>query len=310
MLAPADLPPGNDMLPPPTRTCALLLVAIFASASFLPATAADDPSEVAVPSLGEPPAWWTPEVREKARIAGEMGLAYDFSTDEFVDVRAATPTQAIVRPGSQIFPDSVFPAWCTAAFTFDGETKISTAGHCTSVGDRVYVAFPSPRSLVATRVLALGTTSASVNGGLGNDWALIDVAPRWLGLVDSDVAYWGGPCGEHADGSHLSGIVAHVGHGMGTGTGGTPRLGQLVSLTSSQANYTAETQGGDSGSPVMLLDDAADPTCAFRALAIHTHSSLVCLHGEGIIVTVTCRKFGTRVTAIPGTVDDGNLLPV
>lgn len=290
------------MRPTPPRIAGLVLVTILASAGLLPQTAANDlaDGDAAVPDLGEAPAWWTPEVREKARLAGEQGLAYDFATDEFVDVRAAMPTQAIVRPGSMIFPDSVFPLWCTAAFTFDGKTKISTAGHCTSVGDRVYTAF-SP-----TRVLALGTTVASTNGGPGNDWALISIATTWQGLVDSDVAYWGGPCGAHADGGHLTGVVAHVGHGIGTGTGGTPRVGQLVSLASSQANYTAETQGGDSGSPVLLLDASA---CAFKALAIHTHSSLVCINAD-YVVTITCRKMGTRVTAVPGTVDDGNLLPV
>jgi hypothetical protein len=301
------------------RSVLLVALAVLLPSVAFPVGAADDlppgairmpDGTVAVPALGEPPAWWTPDVREKARVAGELGLAYDFSTDEFVDVRAATPTQALVRPGSMIFPDSVFPTWCTAAFTFEGETQISTAGHCTSVGDRVYAAFPAPRSLVATRVLALGITTASVNGGLGNDWALIDVAPRWLGLVDADVAYWGGPCGEHAGNGFLSGIVAHVGHGIGTGTGGTPRAGQLVSLTSSQANYTAETQGGDSGSPVLLLDDPLNAGCAFKALAIHTHSSGVCLRVDEYLATVTCRKYGTRVTAVPGAVDDGDGLPL
>ena len=306
---------------------ATLLIALAASSTLASAWTASGVSalppgaqvlpdgDVAVPDVGAGPAWWTEEVRERARAAGLRGLAYDFSTGEEIDIATNYPHQVVIRPGLQIFPDSIFPGWCTAAFVFGarpiGYDAISTAGHCTlHAGDQVF-------GLVApTTILFFGATSSTTgNGGIGNDWALIDVFSTWEPVTDADVALVGGPCGE-ITATTLSGVpsrtIKHVGHGLAVGLTGTPRVGTLTGLTSTYATYNAITQGGDSGSPVLVTvslavateaEDADAVVCAEgKALAIHTHTSVTCY--------TPCQKYGTRITLVPGVVANGDYAPV
>lgn len=312
------------------RTCALALLATlaFLSTSATPAlTATGSPAlppgavvlpdgDIAVPDIGEGPAWWTKEVRDRAYEAGLRGLAYDFERGEDVNPTLHYPHQVLIRPGTQIFPDSIFPGWCTAAFVFGpralGYDAISTAGHCTLyAGDPVF-------GLVApSTVLFFGATRVTTgSGGIGNDWAVIDVDPLWEPATDADVAIIGGPCGE-VTATSLSQVpsrtVKHVGHGTAVGTGGTPRVGTLTGLTSTYATYTSITQGGDSGSPVLVTvdlrvatdgeaEDADTLICAEgTALAIHTHTSITSF--------TPVLKYGTRITLAPGTVANGDYLP-
>lgn len=318
----------------------LVLAMLVLVATLLPPSGAEGPAPssplppgatvlpdgtVAVPDVGEAPAWWTEEVREKAREAGRRGLAYDVERDEMVDLKAAYPSQALIRPGTQIFPQSIL-GWCTAAFAYGGRwpwghDMIATAGHCTDPGDDVF-ALAAPST-----ILHFGRTWTSTGtwgSGIGNDWALIDVFYEWEPYVDADVAWVGGPCGLYAGTFQQapSRLVKHVGHGLGVGTGGTPRAGRLVGLTSTTATYESVTNGGDSGSPVLLtvevavhveggtLADASDAdadavrVCGEgRALAIHTHTSLPC-------TAYYCLKYGTRVTAIPEPLAHGDGTPI
>lgn len=306
-----------------TRLRPLLVLSVLVAASILSASA---PAAPTVPSAaagdarfaptlgpdgrmvaplvgGEGPAWLTPEVAEKAKAAGKLGLAYDADTDQMVDLAAAYPTQALVRPGTQIFPESILPGWCTAAFTFGSEWQISTAGHCTDAGDAVFLI---PYHKI---VSYFGITSVSTgNGGIGNDWALIDVLPSWRNRVDSDVAWVGGP---HGVADYPYTLLKHVGHGTAVGTGGTPRLGFLLGWEPNYVTFDGQVQRGDSGSPLLQAfaspgphasdDDAfvGDP-----ALGIITHGTC----GTWDCILVEPPYYATRIDLV-GTPDDGDFLP-
>ncbi len=62
---------------------------------------------------------------------------------------------------------------------------IGTAGHCTQVGDQVTI-------LAAPGVLMnIGTTVRSVDNGIGDDFALVDVRTEMEQFVDPSMAYFG-----------------------------------------------------------------------------------------------------------------------
>ena len=291
----------------------LVLVLLLAALPLSSAALAGDAPRVE-PLMGEAPAWWTPAAREGAVVAAGMGLAFDV-----VEQRPAAvgpPSQAVVRPGTMLFADSTFPSWCTAAFAYAGGARIATAGHCTRVaGDRVYA------HVAPNKVVLLGTTALTTgNGGVGNDWALVDVLPLWQPLVDEDAAFVGGPCGrvpatadlDDAPGGTLPHrTLAHVGHGTGVGTGGTPRVATAVSLTSSTLVFNGLINGGDSGGPILsghVVAAAPEPCAGPLAIGIVTHTTC---HPEihGTCVPVDPR-FGTYVGKIPGAMGNGNGLPV
>lgn len=308
------------MQPRPSRPklVPLLVAGALAALLALPAVASDAPGPrvqtapdgaLVVPLVGAPPAWWTAEVREQAILAGQQGLGYDFALQTAAVVpTGGYPSALFLRPGMQIFPDSVFPGWCTAAFAFGprsvGYDKISTAGHCTeTVGDDVF-ALAAP-----TLVVHFGATSSTTgNGGVGNDWALIDVFPTWEPFVDADVAVIGGPCGRVTTNDYWalpSQSVNHYGWGFGeTGTTfGTPRGGHLEALYPTYAVFWTRNAGGDSGSPVTLQDNSPSCLTGGRALVILTHGDLHC-------PLDTCNAYGTRITLVPGTMGNGDLLPL
>ncbi|MGH7822145.1 MAG: hypothetical protein ACREQ9_20480, partial [Candidatus Binatia bacterium] len=174
----------------------------------------------AVPLIGDPPDWYTPEVRDKALAAYERGLAYDFREDRYV-APAAAPSQVLLRPGTQIFPAHLNGGWCTAGFVFTlgGRKHISTAGHCTVVGEDVMALAPS------SMLLVIGKTAVSKVPSdpdiPGDDWALIDINPMWQSLTDADVALVGGPCGTVV--TPAVPVLKLVGHGTAVGAGGTAR---------------------------------------------------------------------------------------
>ena len=286
---------------PRLTTLALALLAAslpLSGAGALLATDAAPADDLApVPLAAPAPAWWTPEVHERALLAAEAGLAYDYEAGEAVDLAAAYPAEAFLRPGTPLLITAALnrgASLCTAAFTFDQRTLISTAGHCIDVGETAF-AVAAPHTVV----FRVGTAVASTgNGGIGNDWALIAIAPQWQPYTDSDAAWIGGPHGV-ADPMPTARptLLKHVGNGLVVGTGGTPRAGLLAGANDAVVSFEGVVEGGDSGSPLLLVgtpgqeDDAA----------------------AGIITHKMCdrctRAYATRVTLIPATLDDGNGLP-
>lgn len=315
----------SRLRPRPPAVLLLTLLLLAASAPLLGAAGAD-PSPLppgvqalpdggyAVPLLGVGPAWNTPEVRQKAIEAGRHGMGYDFGRDEAVPLSAAYTGHVLIRPGTMILPETL-DNWCTAAFVYGGSAYVSTAGHCTRVGERV-VALAAPTVLVA-----FGTTVESVDAGIGADWALIHVDFLWRWAVDADVAWWGGPCGSVTtnDITRVSTFLAHSGHGYAYGPGvGTPRTATLVGLDSASWTGVGFVAGGDSGSAIVSVgpigstevDLSEDATFACpspnAALGIITHG--YCTLWPCAVVHDLF--FGTRVTLVPGTPDQGDLVPV
>jgi hypothetical protein len=131
-------------------------------------------------------------------------------------------------------------------------TFIGTAGHCTDVGDEVTV-------VAAPGVLMnIGTTVTSVDNGIGDDFALIEIREEMVEHVNPSTAFFGGPTatGDPQVGS----LVAHAGHGLVIGAGGTPRAGVTVyrgdgeERGSDAVAYNGAASPGDSGSFLVDLD--------------------------------------------------------
>ena len=162
----------------------------------------------------ETPAWYTDRLHERVVAAGKRGQSVPLPDD------AAVPKSALlftgIRPGSWMLS----PSWCTLNFVFGGTDSIGTAGHCVKTGDEVtIVAAPGV-------LMSIGTTTKSVDGGIGNDFALIDVYPAMEQYVNPSMAILAGPTGSKAPA--LGDPIVHVGHGLAIGTGGTARAGVVT----------------------------------------------------------------------------------
>ena len=195
------------------------------------------------------PDWYTPRLHQRVLAAAERGESVPLP--EGVDFPTSGLAFTGIRPGAWI----IAPAGCTTNFVFGSASNyyIGTAGHCTSVGDEVTL-------IAAPGVLMnIGTTVKSVNQGIGNDFALIDVRPEMEQYVNPSMAYFGGPT---AAGSPQSGdVVEHAGHGLVIGTGGTPRAGVVVYRGPGEGGdafaWAGAASPGDSGSAVRLANGQA-----------------------------------------------------
>ena len=265
------------------------------------AGAGDDGETLVLPLIGEPPAGLGTEALAPALEAAAAGLGYDFATNRLVPLPAA-PSVLFLRPGTMILPQSLFPGWCTAAFVFDDRSKIATAGHCTEVGDLV-LALALPSTL-----FVVGRTSQSTGAaGIGDDWALIDVFPEWQVFTDPAVALVGGPCGRAP--ASFPPLLKFVGHGIGLGAGGTPRLGLYDGEAEGGFRAIGAIMPGDSGAPVLetTQSDLTTGCLGGGAVGILTHQEFVVVEGEPTIPTGAF--YGTPISRIPNELDDASLLP-
>ncbi len=195
------------------------------------------------------PDWYTQSLHDRVMAAAERGESVP--VPEGVDYDASGLAFTGIRPGAWI----IAPAGCTTNFVFGSarDYYIGTAGHCTSVGDEVtLVAAPGV-------LMNIGTTVKSVDRGIGNDFALIDVRPEMEQYVNPSMAYFGGPT---SAGSPQPGqVVEHAGHGLVIGTGGTPRAGVVVYRGAGEGGdafaWVGAASPGDSGSAVRLANGQA-----------------------------------------------------
>jgi hypothetical protein len=200
-----------------------------------------------------------------------------------------------------ILPESLFPGWCTAAFVFEDRSKIATAGHCTEVGDSV-LALALPSTL-----FVFGRTSESTGAaGVGNDWATIEILPEWRVFTDPAVALVGGPCGRAPEG--FPPLLKFVGHGIGLGTGGTPRLGFYDGEAEGGFRALGLNMPGDSGAPVLEVTQSvlASGCIGGGAVGILTHQEFLVVEGEPLLPTGAF--YGTPISRIPHELDDASLL--
>jgi hypothetical protein len=193
----------------------------------------------AVPLKAATPAWFTDELA--ARVDAANGAPVAAPTD------APLPGEIGIRPGSWM----IAPAGCTMNFVFGspGGYSIGTAGHCGKSGEDVVLLTLAPGG--ANPVLVeLGTVQKSVDGGIGNDFALVSIRPELQSWVSPTIAVVAGPCGSYTGSGPEP--VFHYGHGLAVGTGGTPRAGLALKWESSAFGWSGAAAPGDSGSAVRV----------------------------------------------------------
>lgn len=193
----------------------------------------------AVPLKAATPAWFTDELA--ARVDAANGAPVAAPSD------APLPGEVGIRPGSWM----IAPAGCTMNFVFGspGSYSIGTAGHCGKAGDDVVLLTLAPGG--ANPVLVdLGTVQKSVDGGIGNDFALVSIRPELQSWVSPTIAVVAGPCGSYTGSGPEP--VFHYGHGLAVGTGGTPRAGLALKWESTAFGWTGAAAPGDSGSAVRV----------------------------------------------------------
>ncbi len=254
-----------------------------------------------LPLIGEAPAGMTVGMLATALEAAGQGLGYDFANDHLVPVPVA-PSQVLIRPGAQIFPESIFPGWCTAAFVFDDHTRIATAGHCTKNGDAV-LALAAPSTIF---VMGFTSQTTGPDADPGNDWALIDILPLWQLFTDPAAALVGGPCGQ-TDAPAVP-VIKFVGHGEALGTGGIPRAGLLLGKEGDAFLAFGPANLGDSGAPVLETTqvDATSLCVGGAALGIITAGEVLTV--DGIPIAPTGFFVGTPIGRIGHSLDSAGAL--
>jgi hypothetical protein len=193
----------------------------------------------AVPLKAATPAWFTDELA--ARVDAANGAPVAAPSD------APLPGEIGIRPGSWM----IAPAGCTMNFVFGspGSYSIGTAGHCGKNGEDVVLLTLAPGG--ANPVLVeLGSVQKSVDGGIGNDFALVSIRPELQSWVSPTLAVAAGPCGSYTGSGPEP--VFHYGHGLAVGTGGTPRAGLALKWESSAFGWSGAAAPGDSGSAVRV----------------------------------------------------------
>lgn len=148
----------------------------------------------------------------------------------------------------------IAPYGCTMNFIFgkSGVPAIGTAGHCTDrVGQEVVLLTVAPGGSNPVLV-EVGQVITRANGGVGNDFALVSIRRNLREWVFPTIAVVGGPCGAYYGSGPET--VAHYGHGLAIGTGGTPRAGVALTWRKRAFGWDGVAIFGDSGSPVRVTD--------------------------------------------------------
>jgi hypothetical protein len=164
------------------------------------------------------------------------------------------PDEATVRPGV-----AIMNATCTLGFVLRDETNASvyalTAGHCVeSVGQPVTV----------DEVRRFGVVVAFEDGSDGGaDWALVRVDTAHRNATSPSVLHWTGPGTPEPELPGQGETVCLYGWG-GTGSSSAPRArcGPVVESAPGDTpigriRYDIDTQGGDSGGPVIIHETGA-----------------------------------------------------
>ena len=248
------------------------------------------------------PDWFTDELEQQLSASGVAAAPAD----------APLPGEVGIRPGSWM----ISPSWCTMNFVFQNGSRlgIGTAGHCAKNGDSVTLLTLAPGS--GNPVLVnIGSTIVSHDGGIGNDFALVEIKPELHSWVFPTIAAIGGPCGAYTGEGlvsvqnpvkfqgelipstfDLGDTVYHYGHGVGMGTGGTPRTGAALAWYPDSFTWAGTLIGGDSGSAVRIQD--------LKAAGNLTHGLV-----DGLTGLVPLGVgYGTRITKILSMISSWSLV--
>jgi hypothetical protein len=195
----------------------------------------------AIPLEAARPDWYTRKLRRKVRTSD--GEPVQAPPD------APLPSEVGIRPGSWMLD----PAGCTMNFVFasGGQLGIGTAGHCAKVGQQVVLLTLAPGTENPVLV-NIGRTVVSHDNGVGDDFALVEIRPELNEWVFPTTAVVAGPCGQYSGAGPET--VAHYGHGLAIGTGGTPRVGVALTWEANAFGWDGAAIFGDSGSPVRVTD--------------------------------------------------------
>jgi hypothetical protein len=288
---------------------ALLLAAAFA---LLPATSAQAhaqaqaqahaPTVAYAPISTQGPDWYDLDFHRQV-LSSPNGVAAPAA------VGLASPG---IRPGQWLVTVTTNPigfAWCSANFVFkNGSTYgLGTAGHCAAPD--ALGAYPDVTAYVvpplgqgAPGFYHIGEFVLSSNNGVGDDFAMIELYPRFQSWVNPTMPVWGGPIGTYT--STAPTVVKHFGHGLVVGTGGTPRAGLAYDFTARGGDAFAwygVGMVGDSGSGVV--------TALGQAAGNFTHIVVV---DDEIVSGSLAGTTMKRIKELAGnwTLVDGSLLPV
>lgn len=160
---------------------------------------------------------------------------------------------------------------CTAWIIPNG--KFATAGHCLDGSSSTVVQFNVPLSLPNGTLQHPGpedqysvnvSSKIFTNGGIGNDWGVFEVYPNSVtGLMPKQAqnAYW--PLVQNLGPDS----IRITGYGVDDGTANQTQqthVGPNASSSGTTMRYVTDTEGGNSGSPVI---DALTN----NAVGVHTH---------------------------------------
>jgi len=147
---------------------------------------------------------------------------------------------------------------CTAWIIPNGH--FVSAGHCLDGGNSTVVQFQVPPSLPGGTLQHPGpedqysvnvSTKVFVNGGVGNDWGTFEVFPNSItGLMPKDAqgAFW--PLVQDLDPDS----IRITGYGVDTGVDNQTQqthIGPNAGSSGTTMRYVTDTEGGNSGSPVI-----------------------------------------------------------
>jgi hypothetical protein len=231
------------------------------------------------------PAWYT-ETKKGKKPQGEGDTT-------MAPVDAPLPGEIGIRPGSMM----ISPFICTMNFIFQkGSTlAIGTAGHCVDGNEPIVLLTLAPGGENPVLV-ELGNVLLKRNAGIGKDYALVEIPPALHSWVFPTESVVGGPCGVFTDNDPQP--VAHYGHGLGIGTGGTPRAGMGFALDEDPIGVKGTDWDWDSDSIIWAgLINGGDSGSAVRVGTLPAVSNLT--HGIGITgLEPSALAWGTRVSTI------------
>jgi hypothetical protein len=231
------------------------------------------------------PAWYT-ETKKRKKPHGEGDTT-------MAPVDAPLPGEIGIRPGSMM----ISPFICTMNFIFQkGSTlAIGTAGHCIDGNEPIVLLTLAPGGDNPVLV-ELGNVLLKRNAGIGKDYALVEIPPELHSWVFPTESVVGGPCGVFTENNPQP--VAHYGHGLGIGTGGTPRAGMGFALDEDPIGVKGTDWDWDSDSIIWAgLINGGDSGSAVRVGTLPAVSNLT--HGIGITgLEPSALAWGTRVSTI------------
>ena len=257
------------------------------------------PRELKAPA----PAWYDRKAQRRQDRDSQNG---DGVTTAPVD--APIPPYVGIRPGAMMLIGT-FPnvALCTANYIFQkgGTLAIGTAGHCFEEDNgpvELLAVAPDGGGDPVPVLVRLGKVLLKRNGGIGHDYGLVEIPAHlhsWVFPTQSIVA---GPCGVYTSDDPMP--LAYYGHGVGIGTGGTPRAGMGFEL---EGGPPVKIRGigeddwvWDSDSIVFAGPlNNGDSGAGIRVAQMPAVSNLT--HGIGLNLVPTVIGFGTRVQTITGS---------